>query len=330
VDEYFGTVPDSMITIFQVFTLDKPFSHVLFPVMEHIPLVAIPVLFFICVGMFAVMSLIIAVPVENTLTSAKRAEEEFALERKAEEMKVMRSLRRIFYAAGKEKSNELSRKELTSLLRRSHMKDRLKLLELTSKDLTDLFDLLVVAAAAGTKHSKDGEDDRNSQAAYHIDSVKTNDFFRSCMRIRGPAMSADMAKLSVDLQRNADIMEENDSLTENLNRGLDMLLNNLGVVDRDIMKSPGDEKDEVLMRRRERFKFKDSTRFQTTVASQELANARRISSGGTSIGWQGDVANNDGNPDLDPHLVRRMLNTEPPPLPPGVFGPSNRRQHDAF
>merc|ERR1712187_906166 len=82
--------------------------------------------------------------------------------------------------------------------------------------------------------------------------VPTDVFFRGCQRMRGQAMASDMHQLQVDLQRNSGLVVDNDNLTLEVCRQLGNLVDQLDSVDRDIIKTPDDERDEVLMARRNR------------------------------------------------------------------------------
>merc|ERR1719401_1756613 len=94
--------------------------------------------------------------------------------------KVMESLFGVFQDADQDNSGMLDREELLRSLRKPHVRERMKVLEIPVADLEELFDTL-------DEHSA-GE-------------VETEKYFRGCSRLRGPALACDMHRMSVDFSR---------------------------------------------------------------------------------------------------------------------------------
>lgn len=72
--EYFGTLHDSLLTLFQVVTLEAWASEVMRPIMDTLPWAWVYFVLFILLGTFIVMNLIVGVIVAN-LDKAHSAEE---------------------------------------------------------------------------------------------------------------------------------------------------------------------------------------------------------------------------------------------------------------
>jgi len=260
--DYFGTVPRSVYTLFQILTLDRWSSQVTWPVIKVIPGVSVIFLLFICVGVLSLMSVIVGNIVECTMRSAKDNREDQERERERMNAKIMASLRMIFLEADEKKSGQINRQDLRSTLRTSHVKARLQMLQLPSRDLDLLFTLL------------DGDG---------TGMVCTDTFFRGCTRMTGEAMATDMQHLGLELNRNVQHMHDANATCNDVNAALGALLDDLDAVDRDIIQAPGDDKDEVLMARRGRVRKPRAEGFKPVppkeAPCQELVAAGEIRRG---------------------------------------------------
>merc|ERR1740117_2440173 len=131
----------------------------------------------------------------------------------------MESLRLVFEEADTDGGGTLDRDELHRSLRKPHVRDRMKLLDIPLKDLNQLFTVL------------DEEE---------IGEIKTASFFRACSRLRGPAMASDLHRLSVDVGRYINWTDDLVSKCKAANARLASLLRDMESVDRDIVKSDVD------------------------------------------------------------------------------------------
>jgi len=230
-DDYWGTVPKSLYSLFQVITRDKWSDGLVGPLIERYNWLVLIFIPFMCITVLALMNTIVGVVVESTLASAKANEEKEGKEKRELDGKVLATLEKIFKDADTNGSGHLTREELSGALRKPVVRQRLKMLDIPLGDLDLLFTLL----------------DENDTG-----EIKTDMFFRGCSKLRGPAMSVDLHHLSVDLDHHIKWSAEHvDRTTE----CCDLMMNLLDLVDNvdvDILRDEADEKDPVLMARRTR------------------------------------------------------------------------------
>jgi len=163
------------------------------------------------------------------MASAKKSEEEESKLREKLSATIMASLKVVFVEADADDSGDLDQDELRVMLRQPHVRERLELLQLPPRDLDLLFTLL---------------------DNYGTGSVPTDQFFRGCARMKGPAKACDLHQLSIDLSRNIYSYGAADDSVRDVNNRMVGLLNMVDEVDREIVKGSDDAKDPVLQSRR--------------------------------------------------------------------------------
>jgi len=171
------------------------------------------------------------VVVESTLRSARENEEKEARERQKIDQKIMSSLEQIFRDADTDGNGLLEKQELHDALKVPRVKKAMQLLDLPLGDLDLLFNLL---------------DDSGSG------KIQTDQFFRGCTRVRGPAMARDLQHLSVDLDRHVKSASGHIDLLTGVNDSISGILDLLDTVDVEIVHDEADDKDPVLVARRQR------------------------------------------------------------------------------
>ncbi|CAE7025495.1 unnamed protein product [Symbiodinium natans] len=235
--DYWGSVPRSAYSLFQVATRDSWVSALVAPLIETEPLLLIIFGFYFCIGSLALMNAIIGVVVECTLSAARASTEKEEEDKKRADTLVMDSLRRIFHEGDTDGSGELDMEELHVLVRKHQVRDRLKMLKLPFSDLDLLFSLLDTECKG---------------------NVNTDMFFRGCAKLRGPAMACDLHQLSIDLKHNLERCDHNSERIRQVNETLAIVLDHVDDMDISIMKSDVDFKDPVLAARQVRPKTSKS------------------------------------------------------------------------
>jgi len=230
--DYWGTVPKSLLSLFQVVTLDHWASTLIRPLVTERPGFMIFLAPFMSITVLSLLNVIVAVIIETTLASASVNGERVARDDRKAHDKIMNSLKVLFEQADEDDSGELDRDELERAWRHQHVRDRMSVLQLEYKDLTALFDLL------------DTEGTGN---------INTTKFFRGCARIRGLASSSDLHHMSIDLNRCIAWADHLVYDHREINNRLNSLLADIEGLDRDIVKGHDDSADPVLMNRRERY-----------------------------------------------------------------------------
>jgi len=235
--DYWGSVPRSAYSLFQVATRDSWISAMVAPLIETEPLLLIIFGFYFCIGSLALINAIIGVVVECTLSAARASTEKEDEDKKRADTLVMDSLRRIFHEGDTDGSGELDMEELHALVHKPKVRDRLKMLRMPFSDLDLLFTLL----------------DTESKG-----TVNTDMFFRGCAKLRGPAMACDLHQLSIDLKHNLERCDHNSERIRQVNETLAIVLDHVDDMDISIMKSDVDFKDPVLAARQVRPKTSKS------------------------------------------------------------------------
>jgi len=230
-DDYWGDVPRSMYSLFQVLTGDEWSSSLSWPLIQKYPVLVSFFVAFRCVAVLALLNTIVGVVVEQTLSSARSNEEKKAKWKQRRDTVTMASLKEIFHFSHTDKRGLLNKDELQAACKRPEVRDRFQMLEIPIKDIYLLHELL----------------DEDSSG-----KVETGMFFRGCARLHGSAMAIDLHQMSVDIDRHitlADVLLEK---SQSANDELAELLNAVDGVDVDIVKGDADKKDPVLVARRGR------------------------------------------------------------------------------
>mmetsp|Transcript_70417 Transcript_70417/g.153537 ORF Transcript_70417/g.153537 Transcript_70417/m.153537 type:complete len:487 (-) Transcript_70417:377-1837(-) len=178
VQTYFGDVPASMLTLFQIMTLDS-WSSIVRELMDGGQVwIGCFFVVFITISQFVLMNLITAVIVENAFSDSKTEESELAArvaQRQAEEFEELSS---IFKAMDEDGSGKLSREEMLSQSTKRKVRQKLRALDVLPKDLEQLWDIL---------DDGDGE-------------LTAEEFTGGMKRLRGEAKSKDMLRLYRELE----------------------------------------------------------------------------------------------------------------------------------
>lgn len=235
--EYWGSVPRSAFSLFQVATRDNWISSMVSPLVKTEPLLLVIFGSYFCIGALALMNSIIAVVVECTLSAARSSSDREEEEKLRADAAVMDSLRKIFHDGDTDGSGELDMDELHALICKHQVRDRLKMFRIPFADLDLLFTLLDTDCTG---------------------NVNTDMFFRGCAKLRGPAMACDLHQLSIDLKQNLERCDHNSERIRQVNETLAIILDHVDDMDISIMKSDVDFKDPVLAARQVRPKTSKS------------------------------------------------------------------------
>lgn len=175
-DDYWGSVPASMYSLFQLMTRDSWSASMIRPVVTRQPGLIIIFLMFFSIVTFGLMNIIVGVVVENTMACAKENEEKINQMQDAEQSRVLESLKAIFEASDVNGDGTLDREEFVQGMKKKEVKDRLATIDIPIQDLNELYDLL----------------DENQDK-----SITISEFFKGCEKLKGIAKSRDIIDLSV-------------------------------------------------------------------------------------------------------------------------------------
>mmetsp|Transcript_130181 Transcript_130181/g.324598 ORF Transcript_130181/g.324598 Transcript_130181/m.324598 type:complete len:515 (+) Transcript_130181:139-1683(+) len=191
VQELFGDVPKSMLTLFQVMTLDS-WSSLCRPIMVGSQVwIGVFFIVFITVAQFVLMNLVTAVIVENAFSDSKTEDEELAQRIAREKEKELEELTVIFKQLDEDGSGMLTREELNNASKKRKVRQKLRAIDVLPKDIDELWEIL---------DDGDGE-------------LSAEEFVSGLQRLRGEAKAKDILRLYRELRvMEASIREINQSM----------------------------------------------------------------------------------------------------------------------
>jgi len=308
-DEYWGTVPKSMYSMFQVLTGDRWSDSLVLPLIRENPALLIIFVLFWCAAVLAVLNTSIGIVVETGLARARVNEEKQAKDKKQRDAVIMESMREIFRQADKDNTNDLDLNELQAALEDPLVRDRIKMLGISINDVYLLHELL-----DGNRTGK----------------VDTTTFFRGCSRLQGPAMAFDLYQRSVDLKHYIYHADARIHRMDELNDTLAALLHDIEEVDTDIVKGDQDARDPVLAARRERSLRTQAQTLKndylTRQFTREVSTASRVSTKGSLLKASLRAASKaPGEPKSPPRGAYMQPDVQPPPPPTLPLSVEERR-----
>lgn len=192
---YFGKVPNSMLTLFQVATLDSWADDIARPVMKKNEMMGIFFVGFVLFATFGILNIVVGVIVENTLGTANATDKVVAAERTAKKRKVLESLKKLFELTDADKSGTLSREELGAALTIPEVADKFASLGLPMMDVNLMFDLM------------DPGGDGN---------ISLDDFMSACTQLLGEMGQKDIMQLAMQVESLGRRMELMDTALRNI------------------------------------------------------------------------------------------------------------------
>eukprot|EP00929_Paragymnodinium_shiwhaense_P025306 TRINITY_DN15343_c0_g1_i1.p1 TRINITY_DN15343_c0_g1~~TRINITY_DN15343_c0_g1_i1.p1 ORF type:complete len:459 (+),score=122.76 TRINITY_DN15343_c0_g1_i1:73-1449(+) len=139
-DEYFGSVPKSVMTLLQVATLDNWASHVVRPILTANPLATLFLLAFVVVTSYGLLSLSVGVLVWSTVELARSHENHASNKGVKEDQELIHTMRLFFEAQlMMEEKDELTLRDLQDAFMIPQVSHALRQLELPFADLKELF-----------------------------------------------------------------------------------------------------------------------------------------------------------------------------------------------
>mmetsp|Transcript_51908 Transcript_51908/g.110919 ORF Transcript_51908/g.110919 Transcript_51908/m.110919 type:complete len:489 (+) Transcript_51908:135-1601(+) len=170
--ECFGDVVMSMLTLFQVMTLDS-WTGILRPLMKVQAWLVIFFVVFISIADFVLMNLITAVIVEHAFSSAKDEEKELAARMERQKDQELEELKSFFNSIDIDGSGCLTREEFFGAAKNPKLRRKLRHLNIMSKDLDDIWEILA---------DEDGQ-------------LGVEEFVTGIRRLRGEARAKDILRL---------------------------------------------------------------------------------------------------------------------------------------
>jgi len=139
---YFGTVPRSMFTLFQILTLDSWADYIVRHIVHRQPWMAAFFIFFLFMTTFGLMNIIVGVIVENTLGAASTTENKVEREMERARRKVLKDLHILFQLSDAEGTGHITRREFQAACRNPKVLEKLDAIDLQLSETDTIFNLL--------------------------------------------------------------------------------------------------------------------------------------------------------------------------------------------
>jgi len=190
---YFGSIPRSMFSLFQIITLDNWCDEIVRPVAEKQPIVGIFFVFYVFASSFGMINVVVGIIVENTLSTARLREIDEATVKERENSKIFNELREIFRQSDSEHNDSISLAEFSATFQSTNIRKKFQKLGLSVNDTGEIFKLM----------------DPTNKGHIYVD-----EFLSSCsMLIGGASASKNVAQIAMQI--------------DTLGRRIDMLDNEL-------------------------------------------------------------------------------------------------------
>ena len=207
---YFGSVFKSMLTLWQIATLDSWADGIVRHVIYRQPAMVLFFAVFILLTTFGIFNIIIGVIVENTMGLAVAQGAEQDKTTKEHEMKAaVQSLRKVFELSDTDRSGTVSRSEFKAACKLKEVQEKFESLDIEPHEAEELFNLIDTADK---------------------DHISLNDFVTACMQLIGGANQSDIMQVSLvvdSLAKKVDILGRRITQVENCINELNKSTNEL-------------------------------------------------------------------------------------------------------
>lgn len=140
--EYFGTVPRSMFTLFQVMTLDGWCDDIVRHIVFFQPLMAPFFVVFILLTALGLMNVVVGIIVENTLAAAQVADTRQEAYQAEQRDKAIDELQKLLELSDTNRTGEISQNELAAVAQSKAVMRQFKHLGIKLEEADELFKLL--------------------------------------------------------------------------------------------------------------------------------------------------------------------------------------------
>lgn len=188
---YFGNIPRSMFTLFQILTLDNWCDEIVRPVADKQPIIGVFFVCYIFVASFGMINVVIGIIVENTLNCARSQDVADVRSMERENSKLLSELREIFFKSDIDQNHCISLAEFSAAFQSKDVRKKFQKLNLGVNDTVEIFKLM---------------DPMNKGSVY------LDDFLSSCsMLIGGASASKNVAQIGMQidtLSRRMDMLDK--------------------------------------------------------------------------------------------------------------------------
>jgi len=174
--KYFGSVPKSMLTLFQIVTLDEWSVSVARHVITNNRAFFIFFVVFIFCTTYGLLKLVVGIIVENVLAAARANKHKIARLEYESKLRTLDSIREIFKLADADQSGEVDLEEFKDIIQDPDVIHQLKIIGVETEEAMDLFHILDI----------EGEG-----------QLSQEEFISGILKLKGPAKSKDLLAVQV-------------------------------------------------------------------------------------------------------------------------------------
>lgn len=176
---YFGSVPGSMFSIFQVITTEN-WNTIALVCMRHYSWLWIVYIMILGLCTFAILNVVIGIVCESTVEAARARSGDLAMRAKLEHEEVRKKLLAAFQRADVDQSGTLSRQEFEKALELPWIHDLMREMKLNPESMIAMFEILDIDGSG---------------------ALDSSEFMDAVLQITGTAPNKDLVALQCDLWR---------------------------------------------------------------------------------------------------------------------------------
>lgn len=174
--KYFGSVPKSMLTLFQIMTLDEWSFSITRHVITNSKIFFVVFIVFIFCTTYGLLKIVVGIIVENVLASARANKSKLARIEHERKLKTLDVLREIFKVADADESGDLELEELKDVIDDPDVVAQFRLIGIEVEEAVDLFHILDIEGEA---------------------ILSQEEFMGGVLKMKGPAKSKDLLAVQV-------------------------------------------------------------------------------------------------------------------------------------
>jgi voltage-gated sodium channel len=211
---YFGSVPRSMLTLFQIMTLDGWSDYIVRHIVHKQPYMAVFFVFFLFLTTYGLMNIIVGVIVENTLGAASMADSRNDRDQEKYRKKILADLHVLFQLSDTDGSGRMDRREFQAACRNPKVLEKLENLGLLLDETDTLFNLL--------DPTRKG-------------SIDLTEFITTCKQLIGGAKQKDIVQVGLSVETMAKRLDSLDSKFTSIENEVGRLAGMTGDFLRDVL-----------------------------------------------------------------------------------------------
>lgn len=150
---YFSSVLQSMVSLWQIATLDNWADAVVRPIVKESPALILFFIPFLFVSTFGIFNVIVGIVVENTVQSAQRKSESAQREDEIEKQTALDALKKLLDMSDPDASDMIRKSDFMQLAQLPQVREKLKIINITNDEVKHIFETIIPGDTDGMKTS---------------------------------------------------------------------------------------------------------------------------------------------------------------------------------